>query len=501
MNELVDMPLYRPSRKSDEAVVPLKQANKALSGVAEPVEGRALTKRNTSECARDQTQRWDLTMSRLTRVRESAVRHRKQSFTTLLHHLTPTLLEESFYQLKRKAAEGVDGISWSQYEEGLEDRIGDLCKRIQDGRYRPKSARRVEIPKADGSKRPLSILCVEDKIAQQAAVTILNQIYETDFMGFSYGFRPQRSQHDALDALAWSITRTRVNWVLELDIQRFFDTVDHEWLIRMVQHRVQDKRLIKLIVRWIKVGTADDMGKRHPAQRGVPQGAVISPLLANIYLHYVFDIWSHQWRRKEAKGAVTVVRYADDVVLGFQYEREAKEYLGQLKQRLQAFGLAIHPEKTRLIRFGRFAMSQRAVRGEGKPETFDFLGFTHFCTTCKRGDFKLGRKTSSKRLIKQIQEVKRVLRQRMHSPVIENLEWLNQVVRGHVNYYGVPGNSNAIGRFRLEIVRRWMKLLQRRSQRTRLNWDKFSPWVDKRLVKARIVHPYPEQRFRAKHSR
>ncbi len=501
MNEPSDMALYRPSRKSDEAIVPQKRTNKASSGVAESVEGRALTKRNTRECARDQTQCWENTMSRLARVRETAVRHRKQTFTALMHHLTPTLLEQSFYQLKRKAAEGIDGISWSQYEEGLDDRLGDLCKRIQDGRYRPKPARRVYIPKADGSKRPLSILSVEDKIAQQAIVTILNQIYETDFMGFSYGFRPQRSQHDALDALAWSITRTRVNWVLDVDIRKFFDTVEHEWLIRMIQHRVQDKRLIKLIIRWIKVGITDDTGKRYPAQRGIPQGSVISPLLASIYLHYVFDIWSHQWRRKKAKGTVTVVRYADDVVLGFQYEWEAKEYLGLLNQRLQAFGLATHPEKTRLICFGRFAVSRRAARGEGRPETFDFLGFTHYCTTCRRGNFKLGRKTSSKRLIKQIQEVKRVLRQRMHFPVNENLEWLNQVIRGHVNYYGVPGNSKAIGRFRMEIVRRWMKLLRRRSQRSKLNWEKFSPWVDRHLVKARVVHPYPEQRLRAKHSR
>jgi RNA-directed DNA polymerase len=269
----------------------------------------------------------------------------------------------------------------------------------------------------------------------------------------------------------------------------------------MVQHRVQDKRLIKLIIRWIKVGVTDDTGKRHPAQRGIPQGGVISPLLANIYLHYVFDIWSHRWRRKEAKGTVRIVRYADDAVLGFQYEREARAYLELLKPRLQAFGLAIHPEKTRLIRFGRYAASQRAERGEGKPETFDFLGFTHYCATGKQGGFKLGRKTSGKRLIKQIQGVKRELRIRMHSPVNENLEWLNRVVRGHVNYYGVPGNSKAIGRFRLEIVRRWMKLLRRRSQRSRLNWEKFSPWVDKRLVKAHVVHPYPEQRFRAKHSR
>ena len=282
---------------------------------------------------------------------------------------------------------------------------------------------------------------------------------------------------------------------------QFFDTVDHEWLIRMIQHRVQDKRLIKLIVRWIKVGVVDETGKRQPSERGVPQGSVISPLLANIYLHYVFDVWSHQWRQKKAKGDVTVVRYADDVVLGFQHEGDAREYLGLLNQRLQAFGLAVHPEKTRLIRFGRYAMSQRAARGEGKPETFDFLGFTHYCTTCRRGRFKLGRKTSRMRLVKQIQAVKRELQKRMHLPVRENLEWLNRVVRGYVNYYGVPGNSKAIGRFRMEIVRRWMKLLRRRSQRSRLNWAKFSPWVDRNLVKARIVHPSPEKRFHAKYSR
>ena len=501
MNEVSNMALYRPSRKSDEAIVPQKPANKAPSGAAESVEGRASTKRNASECVRGQTQSWDNTMSRLARVRESAVRHRKQSFTALLHHLTPTLLEESFYQLKRAAAEGVDGVSWREYEEDLGRRLEDLHQRIHKGRYRPRPARRVYIPKADGTKRPLSILSIEDKIVQQAVVSMLNQIYETDFLGFSYGFRPQRSQHDALDSLAWSITRKRVNWVLDLDIQKFFDTVDHEWLIRMIRHRVQDKRLIKLIVRWIKVGVVDEAGMRQPSERGVPQGSVISPLLANIYLHYVFDVWSHQWRQKKAKGDVTVVRYADDVVLGFQHEADAREYLGLLTQRLQAFGLAAHPEKTRLIRFGRYAMSQRAARGEGRPETFDFLGFTHYCTTCRRGRFKLGRKTSRMRLVKQIQAVKRELRQRMHLPVRENLAWLNRVVRGHINYFGVPGNSPAIGRFRMEIVRRWMKLLRRRSQRTRLNWAKFSPWVDRNLVKARIVHPYPEQRFRAKYSR
>ncbi|UCD24228.1 MAG: group II intron reverse transcriptase/maturase [Gemmatimonadota bacterium] len=501
MTDVTNMTQYRPARKSDEAIVPRKLANNAPSGVAESVEGRASTKRNASERARVQTQSWESTMSRLTRVREVAVRDRRQRFTALLHHLTPALLARSFYQLKRSAAQGVDGISWRQYEDGLDDRLADLYQRIQAGRYRPQPARRVYIPKADGSKRPLSILSIEDKVAQQAVVTILNQIYEPDFLGFSYGFRPQRSQHDALDALAWSITRKRVSWVLDVDIQRFFDSVDHEWLIRMVQHRVQDKRLLRLITQWIKVGVVDDTAKRYPAQGGVPQGSVIAPLLSNIYLHYVFDVWSHQWRRKKAKGTVTVVRYADDVVLGFQYEREAKEYLGMLNERLQAFGLTTHPEKTRLLRFGRFAATDRAARGEGKPETFDFLGFTHYCTSCKRGKFKLGRKTERKRLTNQIQEVKRELRERMHVPGNENLEWLNRVVRGHVNYYGVPGNSPAIGRFRLEIVRRWMKLLRRRSQRSRLNWAKFRPWVDRHLVTARVVHPYPEQRFRAKYSR
>ncbi len=488
----------RPARKSDEIVVPRKQANKT-SSVAEPVEGRVSTKRNASEYARDQTQRWEDTMSRLARVREAAIRHRKQSFTALLHHLTPLLLEQSFYELKRTAAEGVDGVSWRDYEEDLDNRLVDLHQRIHDGRYRPRPARRVYIPKADGSQRPLSILSIEDKIAQQAVVTLLNAIYETDFMGFSYGFRPQRSAHDALDALAWSVMRKSVNWVLDVDIRQFFDTVEHAWLIRMIQHRVQDPRLVRLIVKWIKVGVVDETGTRCPARRGVPQGAVISPLLANIYLHYVFDLWSHQWRSKNANGTVVIVRYADDVVLGFQYEAEAKTYLGLLKQRLQAFGLAVHPEKTRLIRFGRFA--RQAGRAAGRPDTFDFLGFTHYCTTSKVGRFKLGRKTSGKRLIKQIREVTRQLRQRMHAPVNETLAWLNRVVRGYVNYFGVPGNSNAIGRFRLEIVRRWWKLLRRRSQRSRLNWAKFGAWISRNLVKTRIVHPYPEQRFRAKYSR
>jgi len=460
-----------------------------------------LTERNASEFARDQTQCWDDTMSRLTRVRDLAIRHKEQSFTALLHHVTPELLEGSFYRLKRKAAKGVDGLSWQDYAKELKHRISDLHMRIQNGRYKPKPSRRVYIPKDDGTQRPLSIQCVEDKIAQQAVVILLNQIYEADFMGFSYGFRPKRSQHDALDALTYGITKRKVNWVLDLDIRKFFDTVEHDWLVRMLQHRVQDKRLIKLIIRWIKVGFVVADGKRHPAHQGVPQGAVISPLLANIYLHYVFDLWSHQWRAKRAKGEVLIVRYADDAVLCFQSKWDANEYQVFLARRLEKFGLMLHPEKTRLIRFGRFAARHYAQSKEGKPETFDFLGFTHFCTSRMNGDFKVGRITKRKRLVKQIKAVQRELRRRMHEPPNLTAIWLDRVLRGHLNYYGVPGNSDRLSLFKYEIVKRWFKMLRRRSQRHTITWEKFGPWAGRQLPKVRIVHPYPEMRFRARYSK
>jgi RNA-directed DNA polymerase len=440
-------------------------------------------------------------MLRLASVRENASKDKEQTFTALMHHLTTDLLRHSFYALKKQAAVGIDGTSWQEYEENVEDRLVDLFERMQGGRYKPKPARRVYIPKEDGSQRPLSIQCLEDKIAQQAVVTLLNQIYEADFLGFSYGFREGRSQHDALDALAFGITQRQVNWVLDVDVRQFFDTVSHEWLIRILQHRIRDKRLIKLITRWIKVGVVDETGKRTPAAQGVPQGAVISPLLSNLYLHYVFDLWSHQWRQKKAKGEVIIVRYADDSVLCFQHEWEAKAYREALGHRLEKFGLMLHPEKTRLIRFGRHAAAQRARHGEGRPETFDFLGFTHYCAVNRNGNFKLGRKTARKRLIKQIKAVHRELHEHMHRPVKETQQWLNRVIKGHFNYYGVPGNSEALSRFRFEIVKRWFKVLRRRSQRHRLRWDKFGPWTGRHLPAVRIVHPYPDDRFRAKHSR
>lgn len=468
---------------------------------AELAEGRALTKRNAGEFARDQTQSWDITMSRLASVRENAMKDKQQSFTALMHHLTPELLRQSFHQLKRQATSGVDGIRWSDYQSTLEDRLADLHARIQMGRYRPKPARRVYIPKGDGTQRPLSIQCVEDKLVQQAAVTLLNQIYETDFVGFSYGFRPARSQHDALDALSYGISKKKVNWVLDLDIRQFFDTVEHEWLIRMIQHRVSDKRLIKLIIRWIKVGVVDADGARQPSRCGVPQGAVISPLLSNIYLHYVFDLWSHQWRTKKAKGEVLIVRYADDAVLCFQDKWESNEYLAQLHARLNHFGLSLHPKKTRLIRFGRYATEQRARHKEGKPKTFDFLGFTHYCTVRRNGEFKVGRKTIRKRMINQIKAVQSELRRRMHEPIGLTLKWIRSVLTGHMNYYSVPGNGQSVGRFHVEVIKRWYKMLCRRSQRHTITWGKFGSWVKRFLPKVRIVHPYPEMRFGAKYSK
>jgi len=460
-----------------------------------------LTERNTREANRGQTQSWNNTMSKFSCVRERAKEDRTQVFTSLMHHITPELLQRSFYKLKRQSAKGVDGVRWHDYQENLENRLHDLHARIQTGSYKPKPARRVYIPKADGELRPLSIQCVEDKLVQQAVVALLNQVYEVDFKGFSYGFRPQRSQHDALDALGYGISKKKVNWVLDLDIRRFFDTVDHDWLIRMIQHRVQDKRLIKLIIRWIKVGVVEEGGGRKPASKGLPQGAVISPLLSNIYLHYVFDLWSHHWRQKCAGGEVLIVRYADDAVLSFQHKWDANEYLAKLHQRLKKFGLAVHPEKTRLIRFGRFATQQQSSKGLGKPQTFDFLGFTHYCTARQNGEFKLGRKTIKKRLVNQIKAVQQGLRRRMHDSVSLTLKWLRSVITGHMNYYSVPGNGQSTSMFHREIVMRWLKMLRRRSQRSTINWSRFGPWVKKLLPRVRVVHPYPEIRFRARYSK
>lgn len=487
--------------ESDEQVVPGRRSNKGEQTPAESDEGSCSTKGNTEETSTLRTQSRGGVSQGLRGVREAARRDKKQKFTALMHHVTRELLMESYNSLKRKAAPGVDGVTWRQYGEGLEERIGDLHERIQRGAYRAQPSRRTYIPKADGRQRPLGIAALEDKIVQQAVVTVLNEIYEEDFLGFSYGFRPGRKQHDALDALWVGLRRRRVNWVLDLDVRGFFDNVSHEWLMKFIEHRIADRRIQRVIQKWLTAGVSED-GEWTETKVGTPQGAVVSPLLANIYLHYVFDLWVKQWRRKTARGEVIVVRYADDAVLGFERRKEAEEFLEQLRERMQKFGLELHPEKTRLIEFGRFAEEDRKRRGEGKPETFDFLGFTHSCgKTRKGGWFTIRRQTAKKRLRSKLQAVKQELRKRWHERVVENGKWLRSVVQGYFNYHAVPGNFVALRVFRREVARMWLAALRRRSQRDRYCWERFRPIVDQYLPLPRILHSMPGDRFDAMHPR
>jgi group II intron reverse transcriptase/maturase len=431
-------------------------------------------------------------------VRKAAKEHQEMKFTALLHHLTVGLLQESFYALKRKAAPGVDGTTWQEYETGLEGRLVDLHSRVHRGAYRAKPSRRVYIPKADGRQRPLGVAALEDKIVQQAVVTILNAIYEEDFLGFSYGFRPGRSQHQALDALSYALTQKRVNYVLDADIRGFFDAISHSWMLKFVQHRVADRRILRLIQKWLKAGVMEE-GEWSETERGTPQGAVISPLLANIYLHYVFDLWVNAWRKKHARGDVIVVRYADDTVLGFQSQTEADRFLEDFRERLGKFGLELHPEKTRRIEFGRYAELNRKRRGEGKPETFDFLGFTHISGKNRNGHFTVKRQTISKRLRGKLQEIKQQLRRRRHDPVAQTGEWLRSVVQGYFNYHAVPGNLDSLGTFRVRLLRLWRTQLLHRSQRHRPIWDRLARLAARWLPLPRVLHPWPTQRFAATH--
>ncbi len=489
-------------RKSDKLIVPEKQPNKAELSVAEVVEESGLAKRNIQQDVGDRTQSRKNTSSNLLGIRQAAAKDSRLQFTALFHHLTLSLLRDSFFQLKRNSAAGADGVTWQSYQQDLEIRLKSLHERVHKGSYRPRPARRVFIPKADGSERPLSILCLEDKIIQQAVVKVLEGIYEEDFLGFSYGFRPMRGQHDALDALTVGIKRSPVNWVLDLDIRKFFDQVDHDWLIRFLEHRVKDKRIIRLVKQWVKVGHYDDDGQHVRSAAGVPQGSVISPLLSNIYLHYVYDLWVNQWRKRNAQGKVIVVRYADDSVLGFQLEWDAKSFLGELGNRLKRFGLSLHEHKTRLIRFGRFARSDLQKAGGGKPETFEFLGFTHFCGVTRSSKrFTIIRETSKKRMRTSLQGIKTYLLKHRHDAVPEQLKWLKRVVQGHMNYFSVPGNSRRINAFRTEVQKIWYKALKRRSQRSRLNWKKFGAFINTVLPKVKVLHPWPEQRFGVKYSR
>ena len=475
--------------------------NKTCNNAAEFMERRVSTKGNNQQYDRSQTQSWDDATSRLLVVRNAAMKDKKQQFTNLFHHIDEDLLRQSFLQLKRRSAPGCDGITWANYALHLNTNIQALHQRLHLGSYRPKPAKRVFIPKEDGSERPLSIICLEDKIVQHATVQVLNQIYETDFLGFSYGFRPGRGQHDALDALHVAIMTKKVNWVLDLDISKFFDTVEHDWLIKFIEHRIGDKRIIRLIKQWIKVGVVDEHGHRQQSTIGTPQGAVISPLLANIYLHYTFDLWLNK-HRKYARGEVTIIRYADDAVLGFQKHQDAIDCQLALTQRLMCFGLKVHPEKTKLIRFGRFALQQyREKPSRGKPGTFDFLGFTHYIGKKFSGEVIVKRKTKRKRQISQLKRIKQELRKRLHDNPWDTGLWLQRVVQGHINYYGVPFNAQKIGQFVEEVKKLWLKSLRRRSQRHRMTWVRFNYLVRFWLPKPKIVHPYPEQRFYAKHPR
>lgn len=487
--------------ESHSGIVPGKRSNAGRGGPKEIVEGRPLTEENVEEPNPYRTLSRESGLSGLDRVRQAAKGDKQLRFTALLHHVNVELLRRSYYNLQRQAAAGVDGVTWQEYGDGLEERLTDLHGRIHRGAYRAKPSRRVWIPKADGRQRPLGIAALEDKIVQAAVVQVLNQIWEEDFLDFSYGFRPGRSQHDALDALYVGITSKKVNYVLDLDIRSFFDKVGHDHMEKFVRHRIGDERLVRLILKWMKAGVMED-GQWFETKEGTPQGSVISPVLANLYLHHVLDLWAKAWRRKVAHGDMIVVRYADDAVFGFQHREEAEKFLAELQERVRKFGLELHPEKTRLIEFGRYAAERRAKRGEGKPETFNFLGFTHICgKNHKTGYFMVYRKTIGKRMAAKLREIRQKLRQSLHGKTKDTVKWLQAVVRGYFQYHAVPRNEGRLKTFRYEVLRMWWWQLRRRSQRSRWTWNKFRKTLGDLIPEVEILHPYPEVRFASKHPR
>ena len=481
--------------KSDSGIVAVKSANKGTAVPAEPMERRTEPEGNLESQSTRRAQDRESVTQAADRIRRFVKREPRQRLTTLLHHVTVEALRWSFFELRKDAAAGADGMTWRMYEEGLEGRLADLHDRVHSGAYRATPSRRVNIPKPDGGTRPLGIAAIEDKIVQKAVMeTILTPIYEADFLGFSYGFRPGRGAHSALDALAVGITRRKINWVVDCDIRGFFDSVSRNWLVRFLEHRIEDKRVIRLITKWLEAGVMED-GEWRDDLRGTPQGSVISPTLANVYLHYVLDLWFRKWRKHEVTGDAIIVRYADDIVVGFQYKRDAEDFLNTAKERFRGFELSLHPDKTRLIEFGRFATARRRKHGKGRAETFDFLGFTHYCMETRGRQFQLGRKPVAKRMTRTLKRIKEALRRRMHHKVEATAKWLGKVVNGWLNYYAVPTSFRYLRRFVRRLQRLWLGSLHRRSQKDRYPWGSLVELAAKYWPRLEIRHPWPEQRF------
>src|SRR6478736_4083610 len=486
--------------KSDSAIVAVKPANKAVQPAAELVEPRAGTKGNAEQQSTYRTQSRESVSQALDRIRKVAKERKKEKFTALFHHINIDLLEEAFYELKENAAPGVDRLTWKDYEAAFERNIEDLHNRVQRGAYRALPSRRVYIPKPDGRQRPLAVTALEDKIVQRAVVAVLSAIYEEDFLGLSYGFRPNRGAHDALDALVVGISSTKVNWIVDADIRSFFDEISQSWIIRFLKHRIGDPRIIRLIQKFLKAGILED-GALTVSDKGTVQGSVISPLLANLYMHYAFDLWAERWRRREATGDMIIVRYADDLIVGFEHETDARRFLDEMRKRLQEFALSLHSEKTRLIEFGRFAVENRKRRGLGKPETFTFLGFTFICGKTRRGKFQIKRKSRRDRMQAKLQAIKQELRRSIHQPIPQQGRWLQQVVTGYFNYHAVPTNSSTLTAFLFHVTNLWRRTLRQRSQKDWTTWERIKRLADDWLPKPRILHPWPESRFAVRHPR
>jgi group II intron reverse transcriptase/maturase len=429
----------------------------------------------------------------LSRVRQAARQRKKERFTALLHQVNVDTLQMAFYALKRKAAAGVDGVTWQDYEVNLERNLEDLHGRVHRGAYRPHPSRRTYIPKADGRQRPLAIAALEDKIVQGACVMVLNAIYEEDFLGFSYGFRPGRGPHDALDALAVAVTSRKVNHILDADIRDFFGSLNHDWVLRFVAHRVGDPRLISLIRRWLKAGVLED-GKVHPSEEGTPQGGSISVLLSNVYLHYVLDLWFERVVKGRLRGEARLVRYIDDFVICFQYRSDAIRVQDALRLRLEKFGLTLEPTKTKLVEFGRFAQRHAGKRGRKRPETIYFLGLTLHCTQNLKGNFKVGMRTEKSRLRRGLTSLQELMRRIRHHAISDQVGEINAFLRGHYAYYGVAGNLRCLVKVYRAGERYWHRMLRSRSWAgRRLTWEQYHQIKARTpLLKPKLRLPYAE---------